>query len=121
MEKIDYSVRRQLKLILGVPGNCSNSYLYTPRSKGGCGLKCIGDEYIVQTITHAFRMLTCRDNTISGIAKFSLISSTARIIHILPWLNLCHGLTQHAETLEAVLGGTRYGRLFAWDSNYIAL
>ena len=75
MKKVDLVIRKQLKLILGVPNSCNSSYLYTPRANGGYGLKCIRDEYIIQSITHAFRILTCRDKLISDVAKSSLIAS----------------------------------------------
>ena len=73
MDRLDVDIRWELKLILGVSKNCSNNYLYTPRRKGGCGLKSIRDEYIIQSFVHAFRMLTCNDLTVSGIAHESLI------------------------------------------------
>ena len=41
MDRLDVDIRRELKLILGVPKNCSNNNLYAPRRKGGCALKSI--------------------------------------------------------------------------------
>ena len=119
MDKVDFAIRKQLKLILGVPKNCSNSYLYTPRNKGGCGLKCIRDEYIIQTITHAFRMLTCKDKIISEIAKLSLISSAKAdnknkshftLVESLSWLNTACKNTRGNSWWDKIREVIRLGR-----------
>ena len=120
MDKVDLAIRSQLKLILGVPKNCSNSYLYTPRNKGGCGLKCIRDEYIIQTITHAYRMLTCKDQTISDIAKHSLISSAKAdnigsnsnytLVESLSWLNTACKNTRGNSWWDKIREAIRLGR-----------
>ena len=113
MNKLDVDIRRQLKLILGVPNNCSNNYLYTPRKKGGCGLRSIRDEYIIQSITHTFRMLFCKDLTMRGIAHYCLL------IPILTLVMLFHGSTLNAKTVGETLGGTRLGKLLVWVARYI--
>ena len=47
MKKVDAATRKPLKLVLGVPNNCTIRYLYTQRGKGGCGLKSIWGDYVI--------------------------------------------------------------------------
>jgi len=68
---IDRIVRGHLKTILGLPTNASNAYLYAARQLGGVGLVSLIDEYITQSISAVFQLLTCRNST-SDITLFSL-------------------------------------------------
>ena len=99
IDKIDRLVRALLKQVLGVPARCSTNYLYTDRRKGGCGLRSLRDEYTIQSLTHAFRMLSCRDTTVRDAARYSLRVAASEnnnpnmmisFVEALDWLNTTH-------------------------------
>ena len=124
MNIVDNAIRKKLKLILAVPNNCNTSYLYTPRAKGDCGLKCLQDEYVIQSITHAFRMLTCRDNLISDIAKSSLITSAKHDYPQNTNINLANALSwlsTKTTNTRGSSGGTRSENQLALPAIYIIL
>ncbi|XP_059575830.1 uncharacterized protein T26G10.4-like [Alligator mississippiensis] len=77
LKKADAEIRRLLKKWLHLPLRASNEVLHIPYRQGGANVPRMGDLGDIAVVTHAFRLLTCPDATVSIIAA-SALEETAR-------------------------------------------
>ena len=69
-------LRKLFRKILSLPHQSESCYLYVSTNHGGAGLVDLYDEYHIQQLVQAFRLLNSPDPTIADITKSSLVTTT---------------------------------------------
>ena len=88
-------LRRIIKTMLSLPPQSENSYLYVSSNNGGVGLWDLYDEYNLQQLVQAFKLMNCKDPNISELIRKSLLYAAGPRYHInnptmnqaLDWIN----------------------------------
>ena len=81
LKALDKILVKCIKRITHLPINASIGYLFANARAGGLGMCSFTDDYESQTITHAFRLLTSRNNTTRKMAGKQLREEVNRWIH----------------------------------------
>ena len=90
-----YKLRRIIQERLSLPSQVENSYIYTSSNTRGAGLWDLHDEYNLQQLVQAFKLVNSNDDNISSLIIKTLISTASSRLHIenpflsqaLQWLN----------------------------------
>ena len=88
-------LRKILKEILSLPVNAETCYLYVATKNGGAGLWDLYDEYNLQQLVQAFKLLNCQDEIVADIMQKSLVeassprlrNSNPSMAQCLSWIN----------------------------------
>ena len=88
-------LRSIFKKMLSLPPQAENSYLYVSTNNGGVGLWDLYDEYNLQQLVQAFKLLNSPDYTISDLIRNSLTKASSTrlkvpdpsIAQALDWIN----------------------------------
>lgn len=85
----DVLVRMKHKELLSLPVSASTGYLYSFKVHGGVGLTSTFDEYLVQSVTHSYYLLTSPDIFVKEAARITLrhASKLMSRVSILDWIN----------------------------------
>lgn len=78
LHKADNKIKAYVKKWLNLPQRASPELLYMPAYQGGANLTPLADNAKILKIAHAFKLLTCSDNTIKSAAWDCLKSSVRR-------------------------------------------
>ena len=90
MTHLEAVIRDFIRKVTFSNRNCPTAYMYTEKSMGGIGLLPVTEEYCIQSIVQAFKMLVAEHNALAHIAEMELIKTAENSTNLssaLDWLN----------------------------------
>ena len=88
LKEADKAIKKMAKNWMSLPQRASAEVVFLPPNRGGGGLLPLADMVDLLTIAHAFKILTCKDATVSESAMSSLREEYREILPVGKLLDL---------------------------------